>query len=238
MALLYAFCGFIDDYAKVKKQLNTGLTGWQKLFLQVLIAVAFLLTLRLAGVGNTLLWIPFVGYSELGLWYYPLMVIFIVGTINAVNINDGIDGLCSSLTLVASIAFGVISAVLKTFGATVLAAAAAGGCAGFLIHTHKPAKIFMGDLGSHYLGGLLVALAFYLDKPILLIPIGLVYYLEMLSVVLQVISFKLTGKRIFKMSPIHHHFEMCGWSENKICVVFSVVGIIGGAVGCLLALRG
>lgn len=238
MALMYAFCGFIDDYAKVKKQDNNGLSGWQKLVLQTLIAAAYLATLRLLGTANTLLWIPFAGYIELGFFYYPIMVVFIVGTVNAVNIHDGIDGLCSSVTLVASAVFAIIFVKYGMFGGALCAALTAGCCGGFLVHNHNPAKVIMGDLGSHFLGGLIVAMTFYLDRPVLLIPIGIVYYWEMFSVILQVISFKLTGKRIFKMSPIHHHYELSGWSEDKICCVFSAVGAVGGAAALALAFLG
>jgi len=238
MALFFAFCGFLDDYSKVTKQKNAGITGWQKIFLQTLTAVAYLSTMALLGLSDTLFWIPYAGWFDIGIWYYPLMIVLIVGTVNAVNIHDGIDGLSSSTTAVASASFLAIFSVLRAFGGQVWAAIIFGCCLGFLVHNHKPAKVFMGDVGSHFLGGAVVAMAFYLGKPILLIPIGIVYYIDMLSVVLQVASFKLTGKRIFKMSPIHHSFEMSGWSENKIVVLFSVIGLAGGIVGVILAVNG
>ncbi len=237
MALLYAFCGFLDDFAKVKRQTNNGLTALQKLILQTLIAVSFLVTLVLVGNTSTTLWIPYAGNVELGIFYYPLMTVLIVGTVNAVNLHDGIDGLLGSTGLVFSSAMLVLFALLKMFGGALLAVVTLAGCAGFLVWNRNPAKVFMGDLGSHYLGGIFVAMAFYLNKPILLLPMGIIYYIEMLSVVLQVISFKLTGKRIFKMSPIHHHFEMCGWSENKICIVFSLITAVGCVAGVLLGIN-
>ena len=149
--------------------------------------------------------------------------------VNAVNLTDGIDGLASSTTLVACCAFLLICTRISNISVSILAAAGAGACVGFVLWNAKPAKVFMGDTGSMFLGGIVVALAYGCGKPILLIPIGIIYILEALSVVLQVFFFKTTGKRIFKMSPIHHHYEMSGWSEDKICLVFSLVGIIGAA---------
>ena len=238
MALFFTFCGFLDDYAKVSKQNNAGISGWQKLFLQTLTAVAYLSTMALLGLSGTSVWIPFAGWYNIGIWYYPLMIVLITGTVNAVNIHDGIDGLSSATTAISSAAFLVIFSVLRAFGGQVWSAIILGCCLGFLIHNHNPAKVFMGDIGNHFLGGAMIAMAFYLDKPLLLIPIGIVYYIDMLSVVLQVASFKLTGKRIFKMSPIHHSYEMSGWSENKIVLFFSVIGLAGALVGIILAING
>ncbi len=238
MALFFTFCGFLDDYAKVSKQNNAGISGWQKIFLQTLTAVAYLSTMALLGLSGTLIWVPFAGWFDIGFWYYPLMIVLIVGTVNAVNIHDGIDGLSSSTTAIASGAFLVIFSILRAFGGQVWAAIILGCCLGFLIHNRHPAKVFMGDIGNHFLGGAIITMAFYLDKPLLLIPIGIVYYIDMLSVVLQVASFKLTGKRIFKMSPIHHSYEMSGWSENKIVTLFSFIGLVGAIVGVVLAVNG
>ena len=238
MALFFTFCGFLDDYAKVSKQNNAGISGWQKIFLQTLTAVAYLSTMALLGLSGTLIWVPFAGWFDIGFWYYPLMIVLIVGTVNAVNIHDGIDGLSSSTTAIASGAFLVIFSILRAFGGQVWAAIILGCCLGFLIHNRHPAKVFMGDIGNHFLGGAIITMAFYLDKPLLLIPIGIVYYIDMLSVVLQVASFKLTGKRIFKMSPIHYSYEMSGWSENKIVTLFSVIGLVGAIVGVVLAVNG
>ncbi|HNX13886.1 MAG TPA: phospho-N-acetylmuramoyl-pentapeptide-transferase [Oscillospiraceae bacterium] len=238
MALFFTFCGFLDDYAKVTKQKNAGITGWQKLFLQTLTAIAYLSTMALLGLADTLVWVPYAGWFDIGFWYYPVMVVLIVGTVNAVNIHDGIDGLSSSTTSIVSIAFLIIFSVLRAFGGQVWAAILLGCCLGFLIHNHNPAKVFMGDMGNHFLGGIVVAMAFYIEKPLLLIPVGIAYYIDMLSVVLQVASFKFTGKRIFKMSPIHHSYEMSGWSENKIVAFFSAIGLVGAVVGVVLAVNG
>lgn len=238
MALCYGFMGFMDDWVKVRKQHNTGLTELQKLFMQFLIAATYLAMLALSGTGTTWIWIPFAGEINFGWFYYPIMAVFIVGSVNAVNINDGVDGLCSGVTTLAGIVFVILFALQKAFGGAVLAMALVGGCVGFLMHNWHPAKVFMGDLGSNFLGGVVVALAIYLGKPILLIVIGAVYYMEMLSVVLQVLSCRLFKKRLFKMSPIHHHFEMCGWSENKIVRVFCVITAVGCALGYALYMLG
>lgn len=229
MAFFYGFIGFIDDYIKVVKKRNLGLTARQKLLLQFLVAAAYLATVYFAGAKSAT-YIPFLGEVELGLFYWPIAAIFIVGIVNAVNLTDGIDGLNSSVTFFAAIFFMIIAGFEACFGLSIASAAFAGGCMGFLLWNFNPAKVFMGDTGSLFLGGMVCALAFGLNMPVLLIPIGIVYLMEMFSVMLQVIYFKLThGKRLFKMSPIHHHFEMCGWNEVKICIVFSFITVLGGA---------
>lgn len=155
--------------------------------------------------------------------------------INAVNFTDGIDGLCGSVTLTAAVAFVVIAAMQRLFGVGLLASALAGGCAGFLVWNHYPAKVFMGDTGSMFLGGMVVALAYAVGCPLILLPVGIIYVIEGMSDVIQIGYFKLThGKRIFKMAPIHHHFEMSGWSEKKIVTVFTAVNLLGCAVGIAL----
>lgn len=233
MALAFGFLGFIDDYIKVVKKRNLGLTAGQKMLMQILIAAVYLVILYMAGDTSTVLMVPFIGSLDLGLFYYPLaLFILIVGSANAVNLTDGIDGLAGSVTFVASLGFMVISAMLSVYEMQILAIAVAGAMLGFLVWNFHPAKVFMGDTGSMFLGGLVVAMAFGLGLPFLIALVGIIYLLEALSVMLQVASFKLTGKRIFKMSPIHHHFEMCGWSEVKIVAVFSAVT----AVGCGLAI--
>lgn len=233
MALGFGAVGFLDDYIKVVKKRNLGLRAWQKLILQFLVAAAYLLSISLAGGSSTML-IPFVGMVDWGIAYWILSAILIVGMVNAVNFTDGIDGLNASVTFFFCIFFMLIASFLSMGGMSILAVAAAGGCMGFLLWNLNPAKVFMGDTGSLFLGGMVCALAFGTNLPILLFPLGIVYIAEILSVVLQVSYFKLThGKRLFKMSPIHHHFEMCGWSEMKICVVFSGVTVLMG-IGCVL----
>ncbi|WP_411676276.1 phospho-N-acetylmuramoyl-pentapeptide-transferase [Caproicibacter sp.] len=238
MAFGFGLIGFFDDYIKVVKKRNLGLTVRQKLVLQFLVAGAYLYTLYRFGSGSVTL-IPFSGGVDLGLWYWVLSLLGIVGMVNAVNFTDGIDGLNASVTFFASASFMVIAGIFRLVPVGIVSAAAAGGCLGFLVWNFNPAKVFMGDTGSLFLGGLVCALGFDVNAPILILPIGIIYLCEILSVVLQVLYFKAThGKRLFKMSPIHHHFELCGWSEVKICFVFSAVTAFFGAVSVLLVFYG
>lgn len=238
MAAAYGAIGFIDDYVKVAKKRNLGLTPKQKLVLQFIVAAAYLLTIFLFG-GGTSTYIPFVGYVDLGIVYYPLAAVLIVGLVNAVNLTDGIDGLDGSVTFFVSIFMILMSGYIGRIGISIMSAAIAGGCLGFLVWNFHPAKVFMGDTGSLYLGGYISALLFAMDMPILLILMGLVYIAEMFSVILQVTYFKAThGKRLFKMSPIHHHFEMSGWSEVKIVAVFSGVTAVCGVLALLCVVFG
>ncbi len=236
MAAAYGAIGFIDDYVKVAKKRNLGLTPKQKLVLQFLVAAAYLATMFFFGDGTDT-WIPFVGSVDIGIMYYPIAAVLIVGIVNAVNLTDGIDGLDGSVTFFAGIFLILISGYMSRTGHSIMSAALSGGCLGFLVWNFHPAKTFMGDTGSLYLGGYLCAVLFGLDMEILLIPVGIVYIAEMFSVILQVMYFKLThGKRLFKMSPIHHHFEMCGWSEVKIVVVFSIVEAVFSALSLMLVM--
>lgn len=234
MALAFGALGFVDDYVKVVKKRNLGLTAGQKMIAQIVIALVYLLMLFFGGDSNTTVWFPFLGSLDFGFLYYPFAAVMIVGFVNAVNLTDGIDGLASSVTFVAALGFMAASSLLRAGSMNVLAAALAGGCLGFLIFNFHPAKVFMGDTGSMFLGGIVVALAFGIGQPLLLFLFGLVYFIETASVMIQVTYFKLThGKRIFKMSPIHHHFEMSGWSEEKIVIVFSAVTLVTSAVAVL-----
>lgn len=238
MAVAFGAIGFMDDYISILKKRNLGLTEKQKLVLQFAVAAAYFLSLGLAG-EPTATTIPFVGQLDLGWFYYILAAIVLVGLVNAVNFTDGIDGLNSTVSFFVFLALSLCAGALSMTGLTALGLAAAAGCVGFLLWNWHPAKVFMGDTGSLFLGGMVGALAFGLDMPILLLPVGLVYWAEILSVVLQVTYFKSThGKRLFKMSPIHHHFEMCGWSEVKICLVFGLVALIGGAIALACTLFG
>ena len=238
MACGFGLIGFFDDYIKVVKKRNLGLTVRQKLALQFLVAGAYLYSLYLAGTGSVTL-IPFVGGVDAGVWYWALSLIGIVGMVNAVNFTDGIDGLNASVTFFVSASFLICAGLLKLVPVGILCAAAAGGCLGFLVWNFNPAKVFMGDTGSLFLGGLVCALGFDLNVPVLILPVGIVYLCEIGSVVLQVVYFKAThGKRLFRMSPIHHHFELCGWSEAKICFVFSAVTVFFGAAAALLVFYG
>ena len=229
MAVAFGVIGFMDDYIKKKKKRNLGLTERQKLVLQFAVAAAYLASVAMAGGGTSTI-IPFVGQINLGLFYYPLAAVVIVGIVNAVNFTDGIDGLNTTVSFFAFLSLALCAGILSMTGLSALGLASAAACIGFLIWNWHPAKVFMGDTGSLFMGGMVCALAFGMDLPILLLPVGFVYICEIVSVVLQVSYFKAThGKRLFKMSPIHHHFEMCGWSEVKICVVFGFVALLGGA---------
>lgn len=234
-ALVFGAIGFIDDYQKVKHHHNTGLTALQKFALQLAAAVAFLCLMRLEGMLTPNLYIPFWNTHLVLPW--PVYLIFaafvIVGTVNAVNITDGLDGLSTSVTIPVAVFFTVMAVVWPGFAQLgTFSAAMVGGLAGFLLYNHYPAKVFMGDTGSLFLGGAVAALAFAYDMPLILILVGFVYICETLSDIIQVAYFKLThGKRIFKMAPLHHHFEMCGWSEKKVVAVFTTVSLLF----CLLA---
>ena len=229
MALLFGALGFLDDYIKVARKRNMGHTAKQKLFFQIAIAVIYLAGLWSAGVSSTVVIVPFLGQIDLGLLYYPLAAVVIVGAVNAVNLTDGIDGLAASVTFVAAVAFMVIASLLRLWEMNIVATALAAGCVGFLVWNFYPAKVFMGDTGSLFLGGVICALAFGTGLPVFLALIGIVYVVEALSDILQVAYFKSTGgKRLFKMAPIHHHFELSGWSEKKIVAVFSAVTALGG----------
>ena len=234
LSVAYGAVGMVDDYAKIRKKENAGLTPKQKLVLQILVAGAFILVLFLNSSGVPLLWIPFTDIAFA--WPWPLYIIFaafvIVGADNAVNLTDGIDGLAAGVTLPVAIFFTFVGVQRGDAGVVIFAAALAGGLAAFLIYNFNPAKVFMGDTGSLFLGGAVAGLAFACDMPLILLLVGLIYIIETLSVILQVTYFKAPGgKRLFKMAPIHHHFEMCGWGEKKIVLTFSGITILL----CLLA---
>ena len=234
-ALVFGGIGYIDDYQKVKHHQNTGLTAPQKFILQLAAAVAFLCLMRYEGMLSPNLYIPFFNTYVVLSWgvYLVFAAFVIVGTVNAVNITDGLDGLSSSVTLPVAVFFAVMAVVWPGFAQLgTFAAAMAGGLCGFLLYNHYPARVFMGDTGSLFLGGAVAALAFAYDMPLVLILVGFVYICETLSDIIQVGYFKLThGKRVFKMAPLHHHFEMCGWSEKKVVAVFATVSLLF----CLLA---
>lgn len=237
MALSFALVGFLDDYIKVVRKRNMGLTVIQKTVVQLLIIFAYLMSMRMTGEQS--MFVPFLGNVPMGWFYWIFGICVIYGTINAVNFTDGIDGLCSSVTVTAAISFIVIAFMRKNMGAGLLSSALLGGCAGFLVWNRNPAKVFMGDTGSMFLGGMVVAISYALECPLILILTGIVYVIEAMSDVIQIGYFKLThGKRIFKMAPIHHHFEMSGWKEKKIVAVFSLVNAMGGIAAILLMYYG
>lgn len=234
LAIGMGLVGFLDDYIKVVKKRNLGLTAKQKTILQLLCTVAYLSSLALSGMTTT--WLPFFGdvniVSGVGLIFWPIALLFVYGFTNAVNLTDGIDGLASTVTLVVCCGFMLASAYLNLLGTNIFACAAAGACLGFILWNSHPAKVFMGDTGSLFLGGIVVSLAFSIGRPIILLAAGIVYLIEAFSVMLQVVYYKKTKKRLFKMAPIHHHFEMSGFSEEGIVLLFSTVT----AIGCFVAL--
>lgn len=238
MALGFAFIGFLDDYIKVVKKRNMGLTILQKTILQIVLMVGYLLTLFINDPTGSM-FIPFVGMIETKIFFWVIGVAVIYCTTNAVNFTDGIDGLCGSVTVTAAISFIVIGALRNCLGVSLLAAALAGGLVGYLIWNWHPAKVMMGDLGSMFLGGMIVALSYAIDCPFIILFIGIIYVAEFGSDIIQIGYFKLThGKRVFKMAPIHHHFEMCGWKEVKIVKIFSLVNLLGGIAAILLVYFG
>ncbi len=232
LAAVYGLIGFCDDYISVKKKRNLGLTAKQKIVLQTLAAAGFLVFLAVKSPLDTSIGIPFTNkVLELGYAYYFIALIVMVGMVNAVNLTDGVDGLASSVTVPVALFFVICANRIGAGGAGVLGGALLGGMLGFLIHNFHPAKVFMGDTGSLFIGGAVVALAFVVDMPFVILFAGIVYLFEAVSVMMQVLCFKLTGKRIFKMTPIHHHFEMSGWNEVKIVYVFTLCALIA----CIIA---
>lgn len=234
--LLFGAIGFLDDFVKVRFKRNLGLTALQKFLLQLAAAGCFLALMRLNGNLTGDLYIPFVNATIHMNWIvYLIFAMFVmVGCVNAVNLTDGVDGLATGVTMPVMVFFIVAAIAGKNESLAMFPAVLLGGLAGFLCYNFHPAKVFMGDTGSLFLGAAVSALAFALDMPLILIPVGIIYIIETLSVILQTIYFKLThGKRIFKMSPIHHHFEMCGWSEVKIFTVFTAITVIMCALAYL-----
>ena len=226
LSLCFGLVGFLDDFFKLKYKRNLGLTSIQKALLQMAVSAVYLYLLYKQNVLSCNLYIPFVDKS---FTIHPMVYIFfamfvLVGGVNAVNITDGIDGLCASVTIPVMVFFAAVAIVRHQYDIALLPASLVGGLFAYLFYNWHPAKVFMGDTGSLFLGGVVCALAFALDMPLILILVGLVYIIETLSVIIQVGYFKIThGKRIFKMAPIHHHFEMSGWKEVKIVLVFTAV---------------
>lgn len=237
MALGFTFVGFADDYIKVVKKRNLGLTEIQKTIPQVIIIGCYLASFIIS--ENTSMFIPFYGkvaFEGIGgiIFFCIFSVCVIYGAINAVNFTDGIDGLCGTVTVPVGVAFAVIALMLSLPSVGILGAALAGGCVGYVLWNRYPAKVMMGDTGSMFLGGIVVALAYAVECPLILLPLGIIYVIEALSDVVQIGSIKIRKKKVFKMAPIHHHFEMCGWNENKIVAVFTFVSIVGCVIGVLI----
>ncbi len=258
LSLCYGVIGFIDDRTKIRKAENEGLTSWQKFALQLALALVFLTVLRMGGYLMPSLYIPFAGVSLDIPWliYIVIAAFIMVGCNNAVNLTDGLDGLAAGVTLPVAVYFIVIGAISGNLPVVVFASALAGGLAGFLIFNFNPAKVFMGDTGSLFLGGAVAGLAFACDQPLILALVGLIYVIETLSDIIQVGYYKMTkkpvldengnpvrdakgnirmeGKRVFRKAPLHHHFQLCGWSEKKIVLIFAAIT----ALMCVLSYFG
>ena len=229
----FGVIGFLDDGIKVILKRNLGLTSLQKLIGQIVISIAAYLLLRIGGF-DTAIGIPFTDVQiDLGGLYVAFLIFWLVGFSNAVNLTDGLDGLVSGLASIAFAAFGVIALFNEQTDIALFAFAVTGALLGFLVFNVNPAKVFMGDTGSLALGGALAMISILVKAELLLLVIGLVFVIETLSVILQVGSFKLRKKRIFKMSPIHHHFELSGWSEWKVVVVFWLTGLVVALIAVL-----
>ncbi len=237
-ALIFGLIGFVDDYRKVRQHQNEGLTARQKFILQLAAAVVFLCLMRYEGLLTNDLYVPFLNRTFTVNWvvYLAFAAFVIVGCVNAVNLTDGIDGLAGSVTAVVSLFFMMAALLWKMTTLSIFSSALFGGLVAFVgCYNHHPAKCFMGDTGSLFLGGAVAALGFAFDMPLVLIPVGIIYIAETMSDIIQVVYFKAThGKRFFKMAPLHHHLERCGWSENKIVTVFSGITL----ACCILAWLG
>ncbi len=223
----FGLIGFADDYNKAVKKQNEGLTPIQKIVLQVIVSAAFAIyTAYISGLG-TQVWIPFANtYIDFGIWYIPFVVFVLIAMTNSVNLTDGMDGLASGVTSFVALCFALIAMNFSADSAVIFCVALAGGCIGFLFFNKYPAKIFMGDTGSMALGAALTAAAISMKAELLLPIAGLIYVLEALSVIIQVASFKSTGKRVFRMAPLHHHFEEGGMKETKVVAMFWIVALV------------
>lgn len=235
MTIGFGLIGFIDDYIKVVLKRSMGLRAWQKLLLQIIVTAIFAVYLTKVSGVNLLLRVPFTnGYMlDLSWFSYVILFIAVLGTVNGANLTDGVDGLASSVTIIIAIYFAII-AVLENMGLEPTSLALIGSLLGFLVFNCYPAKVFMGDTGSLALGGYVIATAYMLNMPLYVIIVAVIYLVENISVMLQVSYFKITkGKRLFKMAPIHHHFEKSGWSETKVVTVFTIVSIFAAVIGYL-----
>ena len=230
----FGLVGFLDDFIKIKMKRSLGLKAYQKIVLQFALALFVSYYQYSASPSATQMMVPFTDIViNLGPLYVPIMMFVIIGTVNAVNLTDGLDGLASGVTLIVSIFFMMLAISVGNSDVGILAAATGGACLGFLGFNSYPAKVFMGDTGSMALGGAVVAFA-VLTNSVLLIPIvGGIYFAEAISVIIQVASFKLTGKRVFKMAPIHHHFEQCGWPETRVVFVFWITTVVLAWIGII-----
>ena len=235
LTLGFGIIGFLDDYLKVVLRRSDGLLPWQKFLLQVVVTAVFVFYLLNYTDVSLAMLIPFWSghYLNIGWLAVPLLFIAVIGTVNGVNFTDGLDGLASSVTIMVAVFFTVVSVGMSS-GIEPITCAVVGGLMGFLLFNVFPASVFMGDTGSLALGGFVAGTAYMLQMPLFILIVGLIYLIEVISVIMQVTYFKMThGKRIFKMAPIHHHFELCGWSETRVVAVFSIITAILCLIGLL-----
>jgi phospho-N-acetylmuramoyl-pentapeptide-transferase len=233
--LLFGILGFLDDYLKVAKKQNLGLRAWQKLALQIIIAGAVAAYQANVSIYGTSVFIPFINeYWEFGIFYIPFVAFVVVAMVNSVNLTDGLDGLASGVTTLVALFFAISAVMFGVNAGGVFNAALTGACMGFLMFNKNPAKVFMGDTGSLALGGGLAAAAIIMNMELMLPIVGLIYVLEALSVVIQVVSFKTRGKRVFKMAPLHHHFELCGLKETQVVWLFWLFTLICCVIGLVI----
>lgn len=232
--LLFGLVGFVDDYIKVVKKRSMGLDAKQKIIMQLIFsALLALIQLKTSPLGSSIR-VPFTDMTfDLGIMYVPFLIFVIIAIVNSVNLTDGLDGLASSITVVVSVCLIIIAKLLDNPGVSIFLFALVGGCLGFLRINKYPAKVFMGDTGSMALGGAVAAAAVILNIELLVPLLCFVYFMESVSVILQVGYYKKTKKRIFKMAPIHHHFELCGWHETKVVKVFNIITVLMGILGVL-----
>ena len=229
----FGLVGFLDDYIKVVMKRSLGLRAWQKILVQIIITAIFAYYIYAHTDLGTQMLIPFTGKMvDIGWLYYPLMFFVMLGTVNGANFTDGLDGLASSVTVLIATFFTVV-AIGAGSGVAPITCATVGSLLGFLVYNVYPARVFMGDTGSLALGGFVASTAYVLRMPLIILIVAFIYFAEVLSVIIQVLYFKKTGKRVFKMAPIHHHFELSGWPETKVVAIFSIVTAILCLVGML-----
>lgn len=230
----FGLIGFLDDTLKIKRKQNLGLKAWQKLVGQLILAFILAFYAYTSNAIGSSIHIPFTGILfDMGIWYVPFIIFFVVAVTNGVNLTDGLDGLASGVTVIISVFFAVVAYSLNNNDLSIFCGALVGSLLGFLKYNSHPAEVFMGDTGSLALGGAISAIAVLLKMPLIILIVGIIYVAETASVAIQVIGFKLTGKRVFRMAPLHHHFEQKGWHETKIVSWFSIITAVFCLIGFL-----
>lgn len=236
MALGFSSIGFFDDYIKVTHRRNLGLTPMEKIICQAMVALTYMLALYFTDLLSTEVRLPFLGMIDFGITFYPLCLVGIIFIVNSANLTDGVDGLVSSVTFMCALSMFICSVILKENLNAAFSLALAGACLGFLVFNNHPAKIFMGDTGSMFLGACVISLAFGLDYPCILLFSGFIYVVESVTVIIQQTSKRIFHKKVFKMTPIHHHFEMCKMSEVDITMAFTCISAVGAILSVFLVI--